>query len=96
MPSDHPAKYLPAAVVKYCGATNRFGSRWRAVVDRGGVCKWRAAVPFEAGPDAAVEAVLAKVSRDLDVRWQVVGPALTLDGGSTYAYPVCSPELSGL
>ena len=94
--SDHPSRYVPAAVVSYAGATETMGSRWRALIDRGNGCRFRAAVPYDSGPDAAAAAVVAKANKALQVRWAVVGPALTLDGGNRYAYPVADPAIWGL
>jgi hypothetical protein len=94
-PDAHPRRCVPSAVVRYRGATNTFGSRWQAVIDRGGDFKVRASVPFYAGPDAAVDAVLAKLAKASELKWRVIGPALSLDGGDTYAYPVADPALAG-
>jgi hypothetical protein len=86
--SSPAAGTLPGALVKYQGPTDNLGSSWRATVKRGADFTWRAAVPFAAGPDAAVEAVLAKVNRDMQADWGPIGRPLSLDGGNTYVYGI--------
>jgi hypothetical protein len=91
MPQDHPARYVPAAVVSYRPATDRRGSQWAATIDRGGPGhRFRAAVPYADGPDQAAAAVVAKANRAMGVTWAVAGPALSLDAGARYAYPVAA------
>lgn len=90
--SESPANYTAAAVVKYAGATSTKGSRWTATIKRGAARDdlTRASVPYADGPDAAALAVLAKFNANHELRspWQITGPALSLDGGNTYAYPL--------
>ena len=88
MTPDAPSRYVPGVVVRYLGATDTKGSRWSASLDRGGEHKWRAGVPYQDGPDAAVAAVLLKANAALGVSWSIQGPALTLNGGGIFAYPV--------
>jgi hypothetical protein len=91
-----PSVYVPGAVVEYCGATDTRGSVWRATIRRGNTAadKFRATVPFEDGPDAAARAVVERFNRALAADWQLIGAALSLDGGDRYAYPVGSAELA--
>lgn len=53
---------------------------------------YRAAVPFKEGPDAAARAAVDRFNAELVPdglgRWQVLGAALSMDGGDRYAYPV--------
>jgi hypothetical protein len=89
MSSDSPAAYVPSAVVAYQGPTDRRGSRWVATITRGqgSVNRFRVAVPYEQGPDAAAAAVVARFNECMGAEWRVTGPALSLDGGTRYAYP---------
>ena len=91
-----PNTYVPGAVVDYCGATDRRGSVWRATITRGNTTadRFRAVVPYADGPDAAARAVVDRFNRALDADWQLIGAALSLDGGNRYAYPVGSAELA--
>ena len=96
MPEEHPRRYVPAAVVTYRGATDTRGSQWAAIIDRGGAGhRVRTAVPYANGPDEAAAAVVAKANRVWATQWAVVGPALSLDGSSRYAYPIADPRLWG-
>lgn len=88
--ADHPARYVPGCVVSYVPPTDTKGSQWRATINRGdgAVNRYRARVPFADGPDAAAEAVVSRFNEVMGANWTVNGPALSLDGGCTYAYPV--------
>jgi len=91
--TDFPKSSLPGAIVKYCGPTNCRGSRWIATINRGSEArhKFRAIVPFEQGPDAAAAAVTAKAAKCFNANWQLVFPAISLDGsGCDYVYPIAS------
>jgi hypothetical protein len=89
-----PSAYVPAVVVAYVPPTNTRCSQWRATLTRGTGAgnRWRARVTYNEGPDAAAAAVVARFNADMgndafDV-WHVLGAALSLDGGSAYAYAV--------
>ncbi len=91
---ESPAHYVPGCSVEYRGPTDRRGSQWVAVIRRGrqrSDC-YRAAVPFADGPDAAARAAVDRFNAELVPdglgRWQVIGAALSMDGGDRYAYPV--------
>ena len=91
---EFPAHYVPGCSVEYRGPTARRGSVWAAVIRRGrdrSDC-YRATVPFNDGPDAAARAAVdlfnAELVPDGLGRWQVLGAALSIDGGDRYAYPV--------
>ena len=91
--TDSPKSSLPGAIVKYAGPTNCRGSRWLATINRGNEPhhKFRASVPFEQGPDAAAAAVTAKAAKYFEANWQLVFPAISLDGsGCGYVYPIAS------
>ena len=53
---------------------------------------YRAAVPSADGPDAAARAALEKFNAALNADgfepWQLLGAALSMNGGDLYAYPV--------
>lgn len=90
--SESPANYTPGAVVKYSPATDTKGSRWTATIKRGNnrADITRASVPYADGPDAAAAAVVARFNATHELRtpWQITGPALSLDGGNLYAFPI--------
>jgi len=92
--SSHPAHYVPGCSVEYRGPTNTQGGKWAAVIKRGrDRCdQYRATVPFAAGPDAAARAAVDRFNTELIPdglgRWQVLGAALSMDGGDRYSYPV--------
>lgn len=88
--SSCPASYTAGATVRYVAPTNTRGSRWLATITRsnGAANRWRASVPYADGPDAAAAAVVARFNECLSADWQIKGPALSLDGGDTYAYPI--------
>ena len=91
--SEFPFRYVPGCSVEYRGPTDADGAVWAAVIRRGrDRCdQYRAAVPFADGPDAAAWAAVALFNADLPDpvdRWQVLGAALSMDGGDRYAYPV--------
>ena len=94
--SSSPFRYVPGCSVEYRPATDRRGSQWVAVIRRGrqrSDC-YRAAVPFSEGPDAAAWAAVALFNaegltdRPRSEHWQVLGAALSMDGGDRYSYPV--------
>ena len=91
-----PQTYVPGAVVDYCGATDTRGSVWRATITRGNTAadRFRAVVPYADGPDAAARAVVDRFNHAMDADWQLIGAALSLNGGDRYAYPVGSVELA--
>ena len=89
-----PAHYVPGCAVEYRGPTDSRGAVWAAVIRRGrqrSDC-YRATVPFADGPDAAARAVVDRFNAELIPdglgRWQVLGAALSMDGGDRYSYPV--------
>ena len=92
--SSHPAHYVPGCCVEYRGPTDTKGAVWAAVIRRGRdrADQYRATVPFAAGPDAAARAAVDRFNAELIPdglgRWQVLGAALSMDGGDRYAYPV--------
>ena len=61
---------------------------------------YRAAVPFADGPDAAAYAAVDRFNAELVPdglgRWQVLGAALSMDGGDRYSYPVGPPTLAAV
>ena len=89
----YPFRYVPGCAVEYRGPTNTLGGRWVAVIRRGrdrSDC-YRAEVPFSDGPDAAAHAAVDRFNAELPDpidRWQVLGAALSMDGGDRYSYPV--------
>ena len=89
-----PSAYVPAVVVAYVPPTNTRCSQWRATLTRGTGAenRWRARVTYNDGPDAAAAAVVARFNEttgtDHGDLWHVLGAALSLDGGSAYAYAV--------
>jgi len=92
--SHYPFRYVPGCSVEYRGPTEHRVSQWVAVIRRGrkrSDC-YRAAVPFADGPDAAAHAAVERFNADLVPdglgRWQVIGAALSMDGGHRYSYPV--------
>ena len=98
--SHSPFRYVPGCAVEYRGATARGGSQWVAVIRRGrdrGDC-YRAAVPYADGPDAAARAAVARfndaMANDGPDRWELLGAALSMDGGDRYAYPVGPAHLA--
>ena len=85
---------LPGVLVEYMRPTAAKGARWRATLTRGsgGADRFRCHVPYQEGPDAAVEAVLQVFNADEPrTCWTVVGTSLCLGNGEAYAYPV-GPE----
>lgn len=99
----YPFRYVPGCAVEYRGPTDTLGGRWVAVIrrgrDRGD--QYRATVPFNDGPDAAARAAVAvfnakesEAGRPDDCLWQLLGPALSMDGGDRYAYPVGPASLA--
>ena len=101
---DFPFRYVPGCAVEYRGPTNSRGSVWAAVIRRGrDRCdQYRAAVPFADGPDAAAWAAVALFNaegltdRPRSEQWQVLGAALSMDGGDRYSYPVGPASLAGV
>jgi len=94
MSSNSPTAYVPAAVVAYQGPIDRRCSQWVATITRGqgSENRVRVAVPYQDGPDAAAAAVVARFNDRMNAEWRIIGPALSLDGGNTYAYP-CGIDL---
>tara|TARA_Y100000004_G_scaffold127075_1_gene143059 strand:- start:150 stop:488 length:339 start_codon:yes stop_codon:yes gene_type:complete len=97
---DFPFRYVPGCAVEYRGPTARRGSVWAAVIRRGrdrSDC-YRADVPFADGPDAAAWAAVDRINADLASDglgpWQVLGAALSMDGGDRYSYPVGPASLA--
>ena len=96
---EFPFRYVPGCAVEYRGATARRGSVWAAVIRRGrdrSDC-YRAEVSFADGPDAAAWAAVDRFNAELPDpvdRWQVLGAALSMDGGDRYAYPVGPASLA--
>ena len=91
---ESPSVYVPGCAVEYRGPTDTRGSQWVAVIRRGrkrSDC-YRAAVPFQDGPDAAAQAAVDRFNAELIPDglglWQIIGAALSMDGGDRYAYPV--------
>ena len=98
--SSAPFRYVPGCSVEYRGPTSARGSRWVAVIRRGrqrSDC-YRASVSFADGPDAAARAAVDRLNAELFAdgldHWQVLGAALSMNGGDTYAYPVGPAALS--
>lgn len=91
-----PFRYVPGCTVTYSGATDTRGSRWVAVIKRGATAadRFRVAVPYADGPDAAAAAAVDRFNRAMNADWRILGAALSLDGGDSYAYPVGSAELA--
>ena len=91
---ESPAHYVPGCSVEYRGPTDRRGSEWVAVIRRGRKRSdaYRAAVPFADGPDAAARAAVDRFNAELVPdglgSWQVIGAALSMNGGDRYSYPV--------
>ena len=84
-----PFRYVPGLTVTYRPATDTTGSRWHAVIKRGPARadSYRATVPYQDGPDAAARAVIDRFNAALGADWTLLGAALSLDGGGSYAYP---------
>ena len=89
-----PSAYVPGVVVDHVRPTDTRGAGWRATLTRGtgAANRWRARVTYNDGPDAAAAAVVVRFNETMgtdhgDV-WHVLGAALSLDGGSAYAYAV--------
>lgn len=96
--SSSPFRYVPGCSVEYRPATDRRGSLWVAVIRRGrsrSDC-YRAAVPFADGPDAAARAAVDRINTVEGFGWQVLGAALSMDGGDRYAYPVGPADLAAV
>jgi len=93
-----PFRYVPGCVVEYCGATNTRNDVWRATIQRGSTPadRFRVAVPYADGPDAAAAAVVDRFNRAMDAEWRLIGAALSLDGGNRYAYPVGPVDLASI
>jgi hypothetical protein len=84
-----PSAYVPGATVEFKVRANG-AAVWTATITRGtgAINRYRANVPSAEGPDAAVTAVVERFNSVHDSTWIVLGPALSLDGGNRYAYPV--------
>jgi hypothetical protein len=96
---EFPFRYVPGCSVEYRGPTDTDGAVWAAVIRRGrdrSDC-YRAAVPFADGPDAAAWAAVDRFNSELPDpidRWQLLGAALSMDGGDRYSYPVGPASLA--
>ena len=95
----YPFRYVPGCAVEYRGPTNTLGGRWVAVIRRGRdrSDQYRATVSFNEGPDAAAWAAVDRFNAELADpidRWQVLGAALSMDGGDRYSYPVGPASLA--
>jgi hypothetical protein len=95
--TSSPERYVPGCLVRYRPPTDTRGGRWLAVIKRGNQPgdRFAASVPFHDGPDAAAAAAVAKFNQCMPgvvkregAGWIVLGAALSLDGGDSYAYPV--------
>ena len=99
---DFPFRYVPGCSVEYRGPTHTLGGRWVAVIRRGRdrSDQYRATVSFNDGPDAAAHAAVDRINADLAADglgpWQVLGAALSMDGGDRYSYPVGPATLADL
>tara|TARA_Y100000004_G_scaffold123807_1_gene139189 strand:+ start:325 stop:666 length:342 start_codon:yes stop_codon:yes gene_type:complete len=101
---SYPFRYVPGCAVEYRGPTARRGSVWAAVIrrgpDRGD--HYRVTVPFADGPDAAAWAAVdlfnaeGLTNRPRSEHWQLLGAALSMDGGDRFTYPVGPPWLADL
>ena len=99
---EFPFRYVPGCAVEYRGPTHTLGGRWVAVIRRGRdrSDQYRATVSFADGPDAAAWAAVDRINAELfaDSRledaWQVLGAALSMDGGDRYSYPVGPASLA--
>ena len=96
---EFPFRYVPGCAVEYRGPTHTLGGRWVAVIRRGRdrADQYRATVSFNEGPDAAAWAAVDRFNAELPDpidRWQVLGAALSMDGGDRYAYPVGPANLA--
>jgi hypothetical protein len=96
---EFPFRYVPGCSVEYRGPTDTDGAVWAAVIRRGrdrSDC-YRAAEPFADGPDAAAWAAVDRFNSELPDpidRWQLLGAALSMDGGDRYSYPVGPASLA--
>ena len=90
--SHAPTNHRPGLTVKYLGPTDNKCSRWSASLIRGTEPehRLRATVTYQLGPDAAAQAVVEKFNKQNGTAWIVDPMALSLDGGSLYAYS-CGP-----
>lgn len=97
-----PFRYVPGCAVEYRGPTHTLGGRWVAVIRRGRdrSDQYRATVSFNEGPDAAAWAAVDRINADLAADglgpWQVIGAALSMDGGDRYAYPIGPVNLAAV
>ena len=91
--SHSPFHYVPGCSVEYRGP-GKGGAQWVAVIRRGRERRdcYRAALPYADGPDAAARAAVARfndaMGNDGPDRWELLGAALSMDGGDRYTYPV--------
>ena len=98
----YPFRYVPGCSVEYRGPTHTLGGRWVAVIRRGRERsdQYRATVSFNEGPDAAAHAAVDRINADLAADglgpWQVLGAALSMDGGDRYAYPIGPADLAAV
>lgn len=96
-----PVAYVPGVVVAYVPPTDTRCSGWRATLTRGdgAANRWRARVTYNDGPDTAAAAVVARFNETMGnahgETWRVIGAALSLDGGTTFAYAVGPAHCAG-
>ena len=102
--SHSPFRYVPGCTVEYKGPTNTKGSRWVAVIKRGRDRgdHYKASVPYQEGPDQAARLAVqcfnaeGLTDRPREEHWQILGAALSLDGGDSYTYPVGPVSLASV
>jgi hypothetical protein len=80
----YPSPCVPGCVVKYHGPS------WIATIRRSTDRQdaFSASVPFNEGPDAAVQAAVDKINRKMGFDWVVLSFPQSIDDGTTYSYPV--------
>ena len=90
MPANSPASYVPGCLVEFMPPTDTRCSGWRATITRGSTAadRYRVRVTWEAGPDAAAAAAVARFNECLGADWIFLGAPLSMNNGTAYAYPV--------
>lgn len=97
--SHSPFHYVSGLLVSYKGPTDhRCSSQWVAIIRRGSNLsdRFRVSVTYDQGPDAAAAAVVALFNERMDADWQILGAAICLDNGSSYAYPAGPSYMASL
>lgn len=96
--SHSPFHYVPGLLVTYKGPTDHRCSQWVAIIRRGSDLsdRFRVSVTYNEGPDAAAAAVVALFNERMDADWKILGAALSLDGGTAFAYPAGPPHMAPL